>query len=492
LKKQANIMPLKKLFNKNCQHYFLLFIINYILLFPLNLNACEGPYKNKSITNEQLESILARHALFEKRAKKLKNEEIEKPDFNDKDRANLCGADLSGLHLQNVKLSHADLREVNLSNTELNYANLHRAWLDDANLSNTNLIGADLSNAFLYGANLSQSKLHNANLSEAQMKEAYLDDSELHNANLQKADLEGVSLNYAQLNNADLSYAKLDYANLSRALLFYTNLTSANLQWADLSYAHLSETVMTEALLHNANLDRVFYFPKVGTYPDISGFTQAINYEQMDYYADKIGISPGILALRSAYESAGMRHMEREFTYLIQSQEQSANWKKGGWSKFVSVMTYIFFDLPCAYGLYPQRPIKILFSLLFIFWIIYWISLRFGFKGARLNIVWPSCIPSKDVTYYKPFKFSKSRFLRNNLQSEITFMRVALHLSTLSAFRLGWRDFNIGVWLSYLQFHAYSLKVRKGWLRSLCGLQSLVSMYMFSLWAMTQFGRPFG
>jgi len=492
LKKQANIMPFKKLFNKNCQHYFLLFIVSYVLLFPFKLNACEGPYKNKSISTEQLELVLARHAQFENRVKELKKEETEKPDFNDKDRANLCGADLSGLQLQNVSLSHADLREVNLSNAELNYANLHKAWLDDADLSNSNLIGADLSNAFLYGANLSQSKLHDVNLSEAKMKGAYLDDSELHNANLEKADLEGVSLNYTQLNNANLSYAKLDYADLSRAQLFYTNLTNANLQWADLTYAYLSEAIMTEALLHNANLDRAFYFPKVGTYPDISGFTQAVNYENMDYYANKIGISPGILALRNAYESAGMRQMERKFTYLIQSQEQNAGWKEGGWSRFISVMTLIFFDLPCAYGLYPQRPIKILFSLLLIFWGIYWISLRMGFKGARLNIVWHSCIPSKDVTYYKPLKFSKSSRLTDNIQFEITFIRVALHLSILSAFRLGWRDFNIGVWLSHLQFHAYSLKVRNGWLRSLCGLQSLISMYMVALWAMTQFGRPFG
>ena len=53
-------MPFKKLFNKNYQHYFLLFLISYALLFAIKLNACEGPYKNKSITAEQLESILGR------------------------------------------------------------------------------------------------------------------------------------------------------------------------------------------------------------------------------------------------------------------------------------------------------------------------------------------------------------------------------------------------------------------------------------------------
>ena len=127
-----------------------------------------------------------------------------------------------------------------------------------------------------------------------------------------------------------------------------------------------------------------------------------------------------------------------------------------------------------------------------ICWAIYWISLRFGVRGASLNIVWPSCIPNKETKYYKPFKFSKSESLQHNLKTEISFLRVSLHLSILSAFRLGWRDFNIGIWLSYLQFHAYSLKVRKGWLRSLCGLQSLISTYMVALWAMTQFGRPFG
>jgi len=484
-------MPLKKLFNKSSQRSFLLFLISYVLISTIKVQACEGPYKDQFLTENQLKPILAQHTLWLEDVEKLAKEG-ERPDFNDKRRANLCGANLVGLQLHSIKLSHADLREVNLSGTELNNANLHKAWLDDADLSNTNLTDSNLSAAFLYAAYLGQAKLHNTDLTEAKMKHADLSDSELYNAQLKKADLEGAILNYAQLNNADLTDAKLDHADLSRAQLFYANLTNVSLQWADLNYAYLSETIMTDALLHNANLNRVFYFPKVGTYPDISGFTQAVNYENMDYYADKIGVSPGILALRNAYESAGMRQMERKFTYLIQSKEQSANWKKGGWSRFVSVMTLIFFDLPCAYGLYPQRPIKILFSLLLIFWGIYWISLRMGFKGARLNIVWHSCIPSKDVIYYKPLRFSKSNRLTDNLQFEITFIRVALHLSTLSAFRLGWRDFNIGVWLSYLQFHAYSLKVRNGWLRSLCGLQSLISMYMVSLWAMTQFGRPFG
>lgn len=481
-------MSLKNLLNSIIQYCFLFLTMS---VFSLNTYACEGLYKGQCVSNEQLHIIFAEHNIWLERSEKLQAEG-KKVDFNDKQRANLCGADLSHLQLHSVILSHADLREVNFNGAELNSANLHESWLDDANLSNTDLTDANLSNAFLYGANMSQSKLHRTDLTESKMQNVDLSDSELEDTQLKNTELERAQLNYAHFNNADLTNAKLNHADLRHAKLLYTDMTNANLQHADLSYAYIVETVMTDVLLYNAELTQVFYFPKVGTYPDISEFTQAKNYKTMIYYDERIGISPGMFALRAAYESANMEQMERLFTYLIQSKEQSEGWKKGGWERFISVMTWILFDLPTKFGFCPQQPIKILFSLIIIFWIVYWISLRMGLKGASLNIVWPSSIPSKETIYYKRLKFFKSQRLQDNIRLEITFMRVALHLSILSAFRLGWRDFNIGVWLSYLQFHDYSLVVHKGWLRSLCGLQSLISTYMVASWAMTQFGRPFG
>jgi hypothetical protein len=68
--------------------------------------------------------------------------------------------------------------------------------------------------------------------------------------------------------------------------------------------------------------------------------------------------------------------------------------------------------------------------------------------------------------------------------------RVALYFSLLSAFHIGWRDLNVGTWLARLQSREYTLSAI-GWVRVVSGLQSLHSVYLLALWALTYFGRPF-
>ena len=69
-------------------------------------------------------------------------------------------------------------------------------------------------------------------------------------------------------------------------------------------------------------------------------------------------------------------------------------------------------------------------------------------------------------------------------------LRLALYFSLLSAFHLGWRELNVGTWISRLQKREYNLRAT-GWVRTVSGLQSLLSVYMLALWALTYFGRPF-
>jgi hypothetical protein len=66
----------------------------------------------------------------------------------------------------------------------------------------------------------------------------------------------------------------------------------------------------------------------------------------------------------------------------------------------------------------------------------------------------------------------------------------AAYFSLLSAFHIGFREFNVGTWLSRLQAHEYALKP-VGWVRVVSGAQSLISVYLLAIWALTYFGRPF-
>ena len=66
----------------------------------------------------------------------------------------------------------------------------------------------------------------------------------------------------------------------------------------------------------------------------------------------------------------------------------------------------------------------------------------------------------------------------------------ALYFSIISAFHVGWHEINIGTWISRLNPHEYTLRAT-GWVRSLSGFQSLVSIFLIALAFLTYFGDPF-
>ena len=73
------------------------------------------------------------------------------------------------------------------------------------------------------------------------------------------------------------------------------------------------------------------------------------------------------------------------------------------------------------------------------------------------------------------------------------FLRVpwlGFYFSLLSAFSLGWRELNVGNWITRIQKREYTLRAT-GWVRTVAGLQSLLSVYLLALWVLTYFGRPF-
>jgi hypothetical protein len=66
----------------------------------------------------------------------------------------------------------------------------------------------------------------------------------------------------------------------------------------------------------------------------------------------------------------------------------------------------------------------------------------------------------------------------------------ALYFSLLSAFHIGWRDLNVGTWITRIQPSEFALRGR-GWVRVVSGAQSLISVYLVAIWVLTYFGRPF-
>jgi uncharacterized protein YjbI with pentapeptide repeats len=470
------------------------------LILPAQLIAkgCESLYQGQQVTPEQMNEILAQHRSWLKETEQ--REKLgERANYQDKRRANLCGAKLAGMNLPKANLSRANLKNVDLSQAKLIRAKLHQAWLDDAILHQTDLWMANLSQAYLYGANLSHANLTKANLSKAALIQA-----NLNHAKLKSADLSGATLIKAQLISADLGKTNLSNTELSKANLSNAKLQSADLSKADLSFANLSGaflfgTILKDTTLYQADLNHTIFFPKPGALPDIITFKATKNYQNMIFYdgENKFG-APFLTELRAASQKVGMRDLEREITYMLKKQQQQENWEQGGWGWIDSVFSMIFFEWTCAYGLKPQRPLLILLSSILFFGFIYWFGLRTGFLGAKVEVIWASKVLTgnekrgiKKGAYGPDIRYPIRLGQAGTLRSEWRLLRVSFHLSILSAFHIGWRYIDVGTWIKRLQRREYSLEVPRGWMRRLCGFQSLMSVYMVALWAMTQFGRPF-
>ncbi|MGB6301731.1 MAG: pentapeptide repeat-containing protein [Rivularia sp. (in: cyanobacteria)] len=105
--------------------------------------------------------------------------------------ANLCGANLKKINLQQSILYRANLIDANLENANLKGAVLSVANLKGANLAWANLCGAILNAANLYGTNLTHADLRCANLFLANLLQANLSGVNLDGANLREAKFSG-------------------------------------------------------------------------------------------------------------------------------------------------------------------------------------------------------------------------------------------------------------------------------------------------------------
>ena len=66
----------------------------------------------------------------------------------------------------------------------------------------------------------------------------------------------------------------------------------------------------------------------------------------------------------------------------------------------------------------------------------------------------------------------------------------AAYFSLLSTFQIGFREFSVGTWLSRAQPRNFALE-STGWVRTVSGIQSLLSVFLLAMWLLTYFGRPF-
>ncbi len=143
----------------------------------------------------------------------------------------------------------------------------------------------------------------------------------------------------------------------------------------------------------------------------------------------------------------------------------------------------------------PGKPLRILGLLVPLFAIFYWLALQTptGSEGG-IWAVWAADRVDKDDGDKEPVLLTRVAWPDGPgprlVLSPRDALAFALYFSALSAFQIGWRELNIGTWLTRLQPREYALRATR-WVRPVSGIEAVISVYLIALWALTYFGRPF-
>ncbi len=212
------------------------------------------------------------------------------------------------------------------------------------------------------------------------------------------------------------------------------------------------------------------------------------------------------MELLEVYKKAGMRNQEREVTFALNHTRRlllmEEGWKNKDVTKILeNLFQLICFEWTCGYGLNPGRPLQIMGLGIFVFALPYMLALKSKKADTGIWLVWLPDRVLKGEGQEKPVKLTtvppsslppggRLARLKWHLRRVFRILHLGLYFSLLSAFSLGWHDFNVGNWLSRVQKKEYTLRAT-GWVRSVAGLQSLLSVYLLALWVLSYFGRPF-
>lgn len=323
---------------------------------------------------------------------------------------------------------------------------------------------------------LHESKLSHASLRGSRIIFANFCEAELYEADLSGSWMWGADMRCAKLGNANLRHADLVTANLEQAFLASADLRESRLIGANLRSAYFMNADLTGADFFGTDLKAAVFEPKPSSLPDIKKIAWAKNIELLTFI-----YSPhALMELREAFKKSGFREQERKITYAILHVQRIKTKDQSFDAKVEGAIHFVMFEMTCEYGMSPGRPLIIIFILILIFAIPYaFLLMQQGEDGIWQ--VWLSDRVRCDLGGSNAVRISPHGF---------RLFGFAFYFSLLSAFNIGWRELNVGNWISRMQPTEYVLRP-SGIARVLSGFQSVMSVYLLALSVLTYFGRPF-
>ena len=272
---------------------------------------------------------------------------------------------------------------------------------------------------------------------------------------------------------------------------------------ADLSEAILVGADLSEANLDGADLRGAVFEPTANPVPSTTALTE--NLELVTYETN----SGPLTELRQAFKDGGFRQAERQVTYALKKREAEIRLTPcvgedggisfgktiaaGGCLRYLG--SRVFFDLTSQYGMSPNLPLIEMAILGGVFSFVYAVFIHIpGRSGLYLvgKRVWKGKEQSRELRIVPRPVRSRRWWLSpfSRLRGEWRVFRAAMMFSFMSAFNIGFREINFGRWIRLLMKREYDLRP-VGWVRTISGVQALISVYLVALWVLTTFGRPF-
>ena len=314
----------------------------------------------------------------------------------------------------------------------------------------------------------------------------------------------GVEFKGSILNEANFTGAQLRRVSFSGAILQKTKFIDSNLSYADFSNAQLLETELHGARFEGVNLAGAIYDPSS---PPSARYLGGIR--GLSEVTFPTGRPIALVKLRNLLRDSGLRDLERQATYAVEHNKtdemiNGCPWRplnsqlrlmQPGSSLWINclhgVARMIFFEMTTKWGATPSRALLILLAVVLLTTPVYCVGLLISRRKPE------SVSGIFQVVPHGRFQFNGDQVIASGhtaiqrlKSSWFTAPLWALYFSILSTFQIGWRDFNLGTWIERLQSTEYVLR-SSGWIRCVSGLQAIISVYLFAIWILTYFGRPF-
>ena len=318
-------------------------------------------------------------------------------------------------------------------------------------------------------------------------------------ADLRYADLLFADLRNADFGSANLNGASLKGADLRSSILRHAHLANTKLEYADLSGTlfQASELPPADSLAYARGLDRLKYVMPEGT--------------SSSYALLFVPKPSALMEMRKQLRDAGFRNAASALTCSIERERNflrrqgclpgfSEESLVGKLKQILLVPTsyqrmysfvwwgfhFVFFDLTSAYGSHPVRPLAILVYLVLLctpFYALVVLDRKYGLVEVSLRPVSGHFRP----VFRTPVR--KGRFQKVRVM--IRALSIGLYFSDLMSFRIGFREFNLGYFIELVRKREAAFRAQ-GLARVVAGVQSAASIYLFALWILAYFGKPFG